>query len=176
MRVIERTIEHPEDEGVILEYVKLTKDFAEIKEYVKHKGDTIMGYTQDNACVSIRIEDILYFETVDGNAFAYTADELYKLSGRLYQVEEDVKRSYICRAYEIARFHHEKYTGRGGDCYMRKLPIAHCWLFWYSPADAVIYAAFILFGKIVWHMVDFGVSVKTAADINRLIRNRKRKG
>ena len=32
MRVIERTIEHPEDEGVILEYVKLTKDFAEIKE------------------------------------------------------------------------------------------------------------------------------------------------
>lgn len=98
MRVIERTIEHPEDEGVILEYVKLTKDFAEIKEYVKHKGDMIMGYTQDNACVSIRIEDILYFETVDGNAFAYTADELYKLSGRLYQVEEDVKRSYICRA------------------------------------------------------------------------------
>ena len=98
MRVIERTIEHPEDEGVILEYVKLTKDFAEIKEYVKHKRDTIMGYTQDNACVSIRIEDILYFETVDGNAFAYTADELYKLSGRLYQVEEDVKRSYICRA------------------------------------------------------------------------------
>ena len=98
MRVIERTIEHPEDEGVILEYVKLTKDFAEIKEYVKHKGDTIMGYTQDNACVSIRIEDILYFETVDGNAFAYTADELYKLSGRLYQVEEDVNRIYICSA------------------------------------------------------------------------------
>lgn len=82
----------------MLEYVKLTKDFAEIKEYVKHKGDTIMGYTQDHTCLSIRIEDILYFETVDGNAFAYTADELYKLNGRLYQVEEDVKRSYICRA------------------------------------------------------------------------------
>ena len=52
------------------------------------------------------------------------------------------------------------------------LPIAHCWHFWYSPTDAV----FILFGKIVWHMVDFGVSMKTAADINRLIRNRKRNG
>lgn len=98
MRVIERMIQHPSQEGVILEYFKFTKDFAEIKEYVKHKGDTIMGYTQDNACVSIRIEDILYFETVDGNAFAYMADELYKLNGRLYQVEEDVKRSYICRA------------------------------------------------------------------------------
>ena len=58
MRVIERMIQHPSQEGVILEYFKFTKDFAEIKEYVKHKGDTIMGYTQNNACVSIRIEDM----------------------------------------------------------------------------------------------------------------------
>ena len=98
MRVIERTIEHPEDEGVILEYVKLTKDFAEIKEYVKRKGDTITGYTQRGDCVSIRIEDILYYETVDGNAFAYTAEQVYKLDGRLYQVEDKVKRRTICRA------------------------------------------------------------------------------
>lgn len=98
MRVIERTIKDPADEGVILEYVKLTKDFAEIKEYVKHKGDTITGYTQRDDCVFIRIEDILYYETVDGNAFAYTAEQVYKLNGRLYQVEEAVKRSYICRA------------------------------------------------------------------------------
>ena len=90
MRVIERTIEHPEDEGVILEYVKLTKDFAEIKEYVKHKGDTIMGYTQDHACLSIRIEDILYFETVDGNAFAYTADELYPKAKKIILVTDNL--------------------------------------------------------------------------------------
>ena len=98
MRVIERTIEHPKDEGVILEYVNWTKDFEEIKEYVKRKGDTIIGYTQRGDSVSIRIEDILYYETVDGNAFAYTAEQVYKLDGRLYQVEEAVKRSYICRA------------------------------------------------------------------------------
>lgn len=54
------------------------------------------------------------------------------------------------------------------------LPIAHCWHFWYSPTDAMIYAVFILLGKIVWHVVDFGISVKTASDINRFIRNRKR--
>ena len=98
MRVIERTIEHPKDEGVILEYVNWTKDFAEIKEYVKRKGDTIIGYTQRGDSVSIRIEDILYYETVDGNAFAYTAEQVYKLDGRLYQVEDKVKRRTICRA------------------------------------------------------------------------------
>ena len=65
MRVIERTIEHPKDEGVILEYVNWTKDFEEIKEYVKRKGDTNIGYTQRDDSVSIRSEDILYYETVD---------------------------------------------------------------------------------------------------------------
>lgn len=98
MRVIERTIQQPADEGVILEYVKFTKDFAEIKEYVKHKGDMLKGYTQNGECVSIRIEDILYYESVDGNVFAYLPEKVYKLEGRLYQVEESVKRSYICRA------------------------------------------------------------------------------
>lgn len=53
------------------------------------------------------------------------------------------------------------------------LPIAHYWHFWYSPTDAIVYAVFILLGKIVWHVVDFGISVKTASDINRFIRKRK---
>lgn len=98
MRVRERVVNNPADEGVILEYVKYTREFAEIKEYVKHKGDTIIGYTQNKECVSVRIEDILYYETVDGTVFAYTPDKIFKLAGRLYQVEEDVARSYICRA------------------------------------------------------------------------------
>lgn len=69
-------------------------------------------------------------------------------------------------AYAKADQYHSEYL----------MQIAHCWHFWLSPADAVIYAVFILFGKIVWHMVDFGISMKTAAEINRLIRNRKRNG
>ena len=45
----------------------------------------------------VRIEDILYFETVDGLVFAYTADSVYEIKGRLYQVEDKVKRRTICR-------------------------------------------------------------------------------
>ena len=97
MRVTEKVIENLEQEGVILEYVSLTRDFAEIKEYVQHKGDTITGYTQKGARIPIRIEDILYYEAVDGTVFAYTASDFYEIKGRLYQVEERVKRSYICR-------------------------------------------------------------------------------
>ena len=66
MRVTERLVKSPDEEGVTLEYIRLTKDFEEIKEYVQHKGETLTGYKQTREKVSVRIEDILYFETVDG--------------------------------------------------------------------------------------------------------------
>ena len=71
MRVTEKLVKSPDDEGVTLAYIRLTKDFEEIKEYVQHKGDTLTGYKQTKEKVSVRIEGILYFETVDGRVFAY---------------------------------------------------------------------------------------------------------
>lgn len=59
------------------------------------------------------------------------------------------------------------------------LPLAHHWKFWYGPLDAVIYASFILAAKILWHLIDFGQSIRTAVQINeQLLRrhNRQRQG
>ncbi len=98
MRVTEKLVKSPNEEGVTLQYIRLTKDFEEIKEYVQHKGDTLTGYKQTREMVSVRVEDILYFETVDGRVFAYTVDSVYEIKGRLYQVEEKVNRRNICRA------------------------------------------------------------------------------
>jgi len=37
MRITEKLVNSPEEEGVTLEYIKLTKDFEEIKEiYAEH--------------------------------------------------------------------------------------------------------------------------------------------
>ena len=69
MRITEKLVNSPEEEGVTLEYIRLTKDFEEIKEYVQHKGDTLIGYKQAKEKASVRVEDILYFETVDGLPF-----------------------------------------------------------------------------------------------------------
>lgn len=98
MRVTEKLVNNLEEEGVILQYIRLTKDFEEIKEYVQHKGDALTEYMQNKERVSVRVEDILYFETVDGRVFAYTVDGVYEIKGRLYQVEERVSRRTICRA------------------------------------------------------------------------------
>ena len=98
MRITEKLVNSPEEEGVTLEYIRLTKDFEEIKEYVQHKGDTLIGYKQTKEKASVRVEDILYFETVDGRVFAYTVGCVYEIKGRLYQVEEKVNKRTICRA------------------------------------------------------------------------------
>lgn len=52
------------------------------------------------------------------------------------------------------------------------LPLAHHWKFWYGPLDAIIYAGFILAAKILWHLIDFGQSIRTATQINeQLLRH-----
>ncbi len=53
------------------------------------------------------------------------------------------------------------------------LPLAHCWGFWHNALDGAIYGSFILAAKILWHLIDFGQSFYTAAQLNEQIRQRK---
>lgn len=54
------------------------------------------------------------------------------------------------------------------------LPLAHLWHFWYGFTDALIYGSFILFAKGLWHLIDYGMSAKTASQINEQIRMRRK--
>lgn len=53
------------------------------------------------------------------------------------------------------------------------LPLAHHWKFWYNSPDGVIYASFILAAKIVWHLIDFGQTARTATEVNEQLRRRR---
>ena len=53
------------------------------------------------------------------------------------------------------------------------LPLAHHWQFWYGRLDALIYASFILAAKILWHLIDFGKSIRAAYEINRRLNERR---
>ena len=37
----------------------------------------------------------------------------------------------------------------------KELPLAHHWKFWYNTLDGIMYASFILAGKILWHLIDY---------------------
>ena len=43
------------------------------------------------------------------------------------------------------------------------MSLAHHWKFWYGKLDAVIYASFIVLAKVLWHLIDYGISARTAS-------------
>ncbi len=98
MRVREQIVEDPSKEGVTLEYVSFTREFAEIRDYVLRKGESMTAYTQEREAVRIRIEDILYFEAVGELVFAYLETQIYEVKLRLYQIEDRLRGANILRA------------------------------------------------------------------------------
>lgn len=50
------------------------------------KGNLVAEYINE-AVYQIPLADILYFEAVGEQVFAYTADELYSVKKRLYEIE-----------------------------------------------------------------------------------------
>ena len=53
------------------------------------------------------------------------------------------------------------------------LPLAHHWGFWHGGSDVIVYAAFILLAILLWHLIDYGINAKTAAQINEKIRENR---
>jgi len=86
VRVSVRKVFQQKEEQVVLECVEMTKDFEDIREYALMKGDIVTGYIND-AVFQIPLEEILYFEAVGEQVFAYTANELYSVKKRLYEIE-----------------------------------------------------------------------------------------
>ena len=54
-----------------------------------------------------------------------------------------------------------------------QLPLAHHWGFWHEGSDVIVYAVFILLAILLWHLIDYGISARTAAQINEKIREHR---
>lgn len=96
MQVLIRQILKKEDERVVIECVEMTKDFEDIKDYALMKGNVITAYIQD-AAFQLKLSDILYFEAVGEQVFAYTDNELYLVKMRLYEVEAQYRKCKFAR-------------------------------------------------------------------------------
>lgn len=98
MKLIERTIDNPEENAVILEYYEFTQEFSDIKNFILDNGQLFPAYNKDKALIKLKIKDILYFEAVGELVFAYTEQGVFEVKMRLYQVEENLKNNNILRA------------------------------------------------------------------------------
>ena len=75
-----------EDE-VIVNYLRMTPEVERIVNFIKGEQTKLIGW-RDKEQKLIDIKTILYIETVDGNTFAYTDDEVFKLDYTLTQLEQ----------------------------------------------------------------------------------------
>ena len=69
---------------------KMTDEIKNIVSNISTVGLTFMG-RKGNETFIVPIDDIFYFESVDGKIFFYTQNETYEAEARLYQVEESLK-------------------------------------------------------------------------------------
>ena len=157
-------------------------------------GQVVVCGNMEGEIHQVRLAEIYYFEVVDGSSFIYTKIMIVSFFMSLLFGQGTVMNivTYLgqCMLFALIAVlslfvYHSESELTQKQWWVRTflhlllleavlIPIAYCWHFCYSPTDAVIYAIFILFGKMLWHLVDFGFSVKTAADINKFIRNRKK--
>ncbi|MBQ8318357.1 MAG: LytTR family transcriptional regulator DNA-binding domain-containing protein [Lachnospiraceae bacterium] len=75
-----------EDE-VIVNYLRMTPEIERIVNFIKGEQTKLIGW-KDKEQKLIDIKTILYIETVDGNTFAYTEEEVLKLDYTLAQLEQ----------------------------------------------------------------------------------------
>lgn len=97
MRVTIKKIAEKEKEQVVIECVEVTQEINEIEAYVESKGTTLSGTMDGQRMKQFALKEVFYFEAIDEKVFAYTADEVYELRLRLYEVEQAYERYHFVR-------------------------------------------------------------------------------
>ena len=69
---------------------KMTNEVRDIISTFAVVGSTFAGKKEEETFF-IPIQDIFYFESVDGSIFFYTENETYEATAKLYKIEESLK-------------------------------------------------------------------------------------
>jgi len=72
---------------VLIKCCKITEKVKNIESYLLHGFKEKLSATQNGTIHLIDRQDIFYFESVDRQTFLYTADEVYEISLKLYEIE-----------------------------------------------------------------------------------------
>jgi len=75
------------EEELILNYISMSSEVERILSFMREGGRKLLGF-KDDIQVVLNPEEILYVESVDGRTYAYTSEEVYKLSYSLAKAQE----------------------------------------------------------------------------------------
>ncbi len=77
-----------DDISVLIQYAEKNQMLGRLVHAVRACGKKIQAQ-YDNKTVLLNIADIYYFESVDKKTFAYCREKVYRVEGRLYQLNEN---------------------------------------------------------------------------------------
>ena len=97
MKVSIRKIDDFSEEQVVIECVRVTPEIEEIRAYALAKGEGLSGLSDGGQRERIPLEDVYYFEAVDGKCFACTEKKVYEIKQRLYEAEKAYADFYFIR-------------------------------------------------------------------------------
>ncbi len=82
-----------EQTKLIIEYREKDEQVDKLIDFVEHLEETenCFSASAGGRIYSISADDILYIESVDRKTFGYTANEVYELGLKLYEIEERYK-------------------------------------------------------------------------------------
>lgn len=86
MKVTVRKVSEGPNE-VIIQYSEMTPEVERVIGFLNGRSVTIVGRT-DSETVQVKAKDILYVESVDEKTFAYTENEVIRLSESLAALEK----------------------------------------------------------------------------------------
>lgn len=97
MKLFLRQCPHVEETEVEVRYREKTREIDNLVQAINQSADTIMGIKGNGDTELIYIYDILYFEAVDRDTFAYKAQDVYRIRKTLYELEEDLRDRFFVR-------------------------------------------------------------------------------
>lgn len=85
-----------EKEQVLIQCRSVTEEVEEIAAFVKSRQGSLTGVLEGRR-FEVAVADICYIESVEGKTFLYTKEQVYETSGRLYELEELLKKRHFLR-------------------------------------------------------------------------------
>lgn len=87
-----------EEDEIIVKCDYIDENISRLLNQFKTGSKSKLNFYKDSKIVLLEQSDILYFESVDDNVFAYTKDDVFETKSKLYQLEEELPSNTFFRA------------------------------------------------------------------------------
>lgn len=89
--------ENLDEQEVIIRTPVLTGDIAQLQNMIVEatKGQKSFEFYKGDVRVYLSLDEILYFETCDKGIVAHTADDIYEVGYKLYELEDLLPRNFM---------------------------------------------------------------------------------